>query len=91
MPVLFVHLLTCIQRDSKYLLIKQNIDLDLQDRLFEHSRMLVEKEMKDNNLSEPTWIRVKRKWLLPETLGYYELPWEWDEVEISCQFCLCIC
>ena len=30
------------------------------------------------NLSRPTWIKVKRKWLLPETLDHYYLPWEWD-------------
>lgn len=30
------------------------------------------------NLSRPTWIKVKRKWLLPETLDHYFLPWEWD-------------
>lgn len=31
------------------------------------------------DLSRPTWIKVKRKWLLPETLDHYNLPWEWDE------------
>jgi hypothetical protein len=30
------------------------------------------------DLSRPTWIKVKRKWLLPETLDHYCLPWEWD-------------
>jgi hypothetical protein len=30
------------------------------------------------DLSRPTWIKVKRKWLLPETLDHYYLPWEWD-------------
>jgi len=42
-----------------------------------------EKEKKEKNtmaidLSRPTWIKVKRKWLLPETLDHYYLPWEWD-------------
>jgi hypothetical protein len=41
------------------------------------------KEKKEKNtmaidLSRPTWIKVKRKWLLPETLDHYYLPWEWD-------------
>lgn len=41
-----------------------------------------EKERKEQNtmavdLSRPTWIKVKRKWLLPETLDHYDLPWEW--------------
>ena len=30
------------------------------------------------DLSRPTWIKVNRKWLLPETLNHYYLPWEWD-------------
>ena len=43
----------------------------------------IEKEKKQQNtlaidLSRPTWIKVKRKWLLPETLDHYYLPWEWD-------------
>lgn len=37
------------------------------------------KKKEQNTLSRPTWIRVERKWLLPETLDYYNLPWEWDE------------
>ena len=36
------------------------------------------------DLSRPTWIKVKRKYLLPETLDHYYLPWEWDvSFEIS--------
>jgi hypothetical protein len=40
-----------------------------------------EKEKKNTiaiDLSRPTRIKVKRKWLLPETLDHYYLPWEWD-------------
>ena len=33
------------------------------------------------DLSRPTWIKIKRKWLLPETLDHYYLPWEWDVSE----------
>ncbi|OJJ37874.1 hypothetical protein ASPWEDRAFT_39598 [Aspergillus wentii DTO 134E9] len=28
----------------------------------------------------PTWIKVHRKYLLPDTLMAYRLPWDWDEV-----------
>jgi hypothetical protein len=43
----------------------------------------VESQKKQTNtmaidLSRPTWIKVKREWLLPETLDHYYLPWEWD-------------
>lgn len=32
------------------------------------------------DLSRPTYIKVHRKHLSPETLDHYVLPWEWDEV-----------
>jgi hypothetical protein len=38
-------LLTCVQTDSEYIVIKQYVDQDLQDRLFEHTRMLKERKM----------------------------------------------
>jgi len=43
----------------------------------------VKKEEKDKNtmtidLSRRGRTKVKRKWLLPETLEHYGLPWEWD-------------
>jgi len=28
----------------------------------------------------PTWIRCNRKWLAPETVNHYNLPWEFDRV-----------
>lgn len=28
----------------------------------------------------PTWIRISRKHILPETLEYYRLKWDYDEV-----------
>ena len=31
-------------------------------------------------LPRPTYIKVHRKHLSPDTLELYELPWEWDEV-----------
>lgn len=32
------------------------------------------------DLSRPTYIKVNRKYLSPETLDAYGLPWEWDDV-----------
>ena len=33
-------------------------------------------------LNRPTYIKVHRKHLDPETLDVYQLPWEWDDVSI---------
>ena len=40
-----MRLLTCIQTDSEYIVIKQYVDQDLQDKLFEHTRMLKERKV----------------------------------------------
>ena len=40
-----MHLLTCVQADPDYIVIKQYVDQDLQDKLFEHTRMLKERRM----------------------------------------------
>jgi hypothetical protein len=32
------------------------------------------------DLTRPTYIKVNRKYLSPETLDVYNLPWEWDDV-----------
>ena len=32
------------------------------------------------DLTRPTYIKVHRKHLSPDTLDLYDLPWEWDEV-----------
>ena len=32
------------------------------------------------DLTRPTYIKVHRKHLSPDTLDLYELPWEWDDV-----------
>ncbi|KAL8817566.1 MAG: hypothetical protein Q9223_003629 [Gallowayella weberi] len=32
------------------------------------------------NLNRPTYIKVHRKHLSPDTLDAYDLPWEWDDV-----------
>ena len=32
------------------------------------------------DLTRPTYIKVHRKHLSPDTLDFYELPWEWDDV-----------
>ena len=55
-------------------------------------RILNEKKRKEKSnelaidLSRPTWIKVHRQWLLPETLDAYLLPWEWDDVSTSQKF-----
>ena len=38
------------------------------------------KELKIKDLTRPTYIKVHRKHVSPETLDEYNLPWEWDEV-----------
>ena len=42
------------------------------------------KKVEDNtlamDLSRPTWIKVNRKYLVPETLEAYNLPWDFYEV-----------
>ena len=37
-------------------------------------------QIKIKDLTRPTYIKVHRKHLSPETLDEYNLPWEWDEV-----------
>ena len=54
-------------------------------------RMIKKAEKKDSGrggsksrdelaLSRPTYVKVHRKHIDPETLDVYELPWEWDDV-----------
>ncbi|CAF9934632.1 MAG: hypothetical protein HETSPECPRED_009301 [Heterodermia speciosa] len=38
------------------------------------------KDKKIMDLTRPTYIKVHRKHLSPDTLDYYDLPWEWYEV-----------
>jgi hypothetical protein len=40
-----MRLLICVQKDQEYIIIKQYVDEDLQDRLFEHTRNLKERKM----------------------------------------------
>lgn len=39
-----------------------------------------ERETLAIDLHRPTFIKVHRKYLHPDTLDYYGLPWEWDSV-----------
>ena len=39
--------------------------------------------MTDDKGARPTYIRCKAKFLLPETLEHYQLPWEWDPQDPS--------
>ena len=51
---------------------------------------ILEKEGKGANagqkkimdLTRPTYIKVHRKYLSPDTLDVYDLPWEWDDVSL---------
>ena len=58
-----MHLLTCLQTDSEYIVMKQYINQDLQDKMFEHTRMLKEMRM----ITEPvekdlvTTLKVRDK------------------------------
>lgn len=40
-------------------------------------------QMKIMDLTRPTYIKVHRKHLSPDTLDAYDLPWEWDDVSLS--------
>lgn len=37
-------------------------------------------QKKTIDLTQPTYIKVHRKHLSPDTLDVYDLPWEWDDV-----------
>ena len=39
-------------------------------------------EIRIRDLTRPTYIKVHRKHVSPETLDEYHLPWEWDEVSL---------
>jgi hypothetical protein len=39
------------------------------------------------DLTKPTWIRIHRKYLAIETLEFYSLPWEWDQVSLLLRLC----
>ena len=40
------------------------------------------------DLHRPTFIKVNRKYLHPDTLDHYGLPWEWDAVRTTLWFAL---
>lgn len=40
------------------------------------------KKPKAKELKRPTYIKVHRKHLSPETLDIHHLPWEWDDVSV---------
>lgn len=39
----------------------------------------------------PTYIRVHRKWIEPETLDAYDLPWEWEDVSLVFSILVVLC
>lgn len=51
------------------------------ERILEREAKGEKKEPKKiMDLTRPTYIKVHRKYLSPDTLDAYSLPWEWDEV-----------
>ena len=50
------------------------------------------KEIKISDLKRPTYIKVHRKHVSPETLEEYHLPWHWDEVNsvLRCRLSQCL-
>jgi len=74
--VLFVHLLTCIQTGSEYIWIMRIVDQDVLDRLFEHTRMLKKRRIKDavkellasDPETKPPWDREVLRKLLKEAI-----------------------
>lgn len=73
--------------DSNYMIIKRWMEEDDQEILFEHTRKMREGKLgmhqKIKTLSLPMYIRAHHKYLSPETLDAYELPWEWDQYDSS--------
>ena len=49
------------------------------------------KEIKISDLRRPTYIKVHRKHMSPETLEWYNLPWHWNEVNsvLRCRLSKC--
>ncbi len=47
-------------------------------------------ELKTVDLMRPTYIKVNRKHMSPETLDAYGLPWEWDEVSLTHHLASCL-
>lgn len=46
----------------------------------------ITEQTKVMDLSRPTYIKVHRKYLSPDTLDAYDLPWEWDDVGLTFPF-----
>jgi hypothetical protein len=73
-------------REHQWRSSKRKSELDAEtilklDRLKSYEKEENEKKHQNStaiDLSQPTWIKVKREYLLPETLDHYHLPWEWD-------------
>jgi hypothetical protein len=54
-----VDLLTSVQEDPEYIIIKQFVDKDLQDKLFEHTRMLKERKVIAGPIEKDTVTTLK--------------------------------
>ena len=69
---------------------RETDDRAIEYRLRENTEKLMkeakseghEHSMQIKNLTRPTYMRVNRKHLSPATLDAYNLPWEWDKVNL---------
>ena len=57
--LLVLRLLTRVQKDSEYIVIKQYVDQELQDQLFDHTRMLKERKMIAGPVEKDTVTTLK--------------------------------
>ena len=67
----------------------RKVDEDLKKKAIEEERVKWLEEAiakKTRDLARPTYIKVHRKHLSPETLDEFSLPWEWDEVSFLRRF-----
>ncbi|KAL8835294.1 MAG: hypothetical protein Q9170_003380 [Blastenia crenularia] len=55
----------------------------------ENAIVQITEQTKVVDLNKPTYIKVHRKYLSPDTLDAYDLPWEWDDVSqpLYCDTC----
>lgn len=61
-------------------LIKAGYSEDSIEKTLKGKEEKKHKDKKIMDLTRPTYIKVHRKHLSPDTLDLYDLPWEWDDV-----------
>lgn len=61
--------------------ILESLMKDKSERVLE-----ITEQMNMPNSNRPTYIRVHRKHISPDTLNTYDLPWQWEDVSLLCEF-----